>query len=116
MARPWPPKQIPIDKVLEVARKLRILADKIELSSQAIAKTGFKEPWILYWPSAEDSIEFLKSYSAGLYEQQTKMEMGDPGAPKADKASELSEKAKKTLKLVRKAMKPKKKPPSKSDS
>ena len=113
MARPWPPKKIPIEKVLEVSRNLRILVEKIEISSQAISKTEFTEPWILYWRSAEDAVEFLKSYSAGLYEQQTKMEMGDPGGPSTPPEVELSESTKKTLKLAKKALRSKNKPPEK---
>ena len=101
MARPWPPQKVPIDELLNVAKKLRILTDKIESSSQAIARTEFNEPWILYWPSVGDAINFLTTYAAGLNEQQTLMEMGDPGAPKMVAPKLLGEKAQEIVKKAK---------------
>ena len=108
MPRYYPPDQIPISKVLEISRKLRVLADSIEQSSQGIAQTDFKEPWIFYSSSAEKAIVQLHGYSAALYGQLTKMKAGDPGAPAPDEEPELTEKAKKIIKKAKAG--PQKKP------
>lgn len=115
MARYYPPEKIAIDKLLEIARKVRVLADKIDASSKGIAATEFKEPWVFHVWSAEKAIEQLQGFSASLYAQQTKMEMGDAGGPSTPPEIELSESTKKTLKLAKKALKSKKPPKSTQD-
>lgn len=113
MPRYYPPEKTPIDKVLEIARKIRVLADKIDASSKGIAATEFNEPWIFYTKNAERGLELLQGYSNALFAQQTKMEMGDPGGPSTPPEVELSESTKKTLKLAKKALRSKNKPPDK---
>lgn len=108
MARYFPPEKIPIEKVLEIARKIRILADNIDRTSQAIAATKVKEPWIYSITSAESAIERLTNYSTKLFAQLQKMEMGDFGGPEEGESPTLTERGREIMESVNDEPEPRK--------
>jgi hypothetical protein len=113
MPRYYPPEKIPIEKLLKLARELRVVVDEISANAQAISETDFKEPWVFYVDNAEGALRALQNFNVALYGQKTKMRSGDSGAPKEPVKHELSESTQKTLKAAKKALRPRKKPPEK---